>query len=59
MQEDQHLLREVFSDIPLHTRCREGHDPFTQFEKDLFSFHAVLPDDAPIITAKLLRDNMA
>jgi hypothetical protein len=24
-------------------RCREGHDPFTQFEKDLLSFHAGLP----------------
>jgi hypothetical protein len=43
MQEDQHLLRQVFGYIPLHTRCREGHDPFTQFEKDLLSFHAGLP----------------
>jgi hypothetical protein len=23
----------------LYMRCREGHDPFTQFEKDPLSFH--------------------
>ena len=39
MQEDQYLLRQVFGDIPLYMRCREGHDPFTQLEKDPLSFH--------------------
>ena len=54
MQEDQHFLRQVFSNIPLHMRCREGHDPFTELEKDLLSFHACLPDDAPIINYWLM-----
>jgi hypothetical protein len=62
VQEDQHLLRQVFGNIPLHMTCREGHHPFAQFEKDLLAFHACLPDDPPIITAKTavqrFQDNM-
>jgi hypothetical protein len=42
-------LRQILGNIPLYMRCPEGHDPFTQLEKDLLSFHACLPDDAPII----------
>ncbi len=37
MQQDQDFLRQILGGIPLHSRCREAHDPFAQLTEDLLA----------------------
>src|SRR5438876_11011378 len=39
MKQHKDLLRKILGDIPRYTRCREGHNPFTQTGQDLVAVH--------------------
>ena len=43
MQKHEHLLCQIFGDIPRQMRCREHDNPFTKLGEDLFALHGIRP----------------